>query len=60
MSKVSTTAIACRIEELHDIKQLALDLGREQRRTVPLWEVVRLLLDTYRQAPAAGRERTAT
>jgi hypothetical protein len=42
------TTIAVKRRDAADIKQLALDLGRQQGRTVPLWEVVRRLIDTYR------------
>ena len=54
----ATTAIACRIDELHDVKQIALDIGRQQNRNVPLWEAVRLLIDTYRKAVTGGEGNT--
>lgn len=58
--RTADTAISCRRSELADVKQLAIELGREQDRTVPLWEVLRLLLDTYRRGLAAQAERNST
>jgi hypothetical protein len=56
MSKTSTTAIACRREELNDVKELAVQLSKEQGRTVPLWEAVRVLLDSYQPPVPASSQ----
>jgi hypothetical protein len=50
------TTIAVRRRDAADVKQLALDLGRQQGRTIPLWEIIRMLLDSYRRGTATPAE----
>jgi hypothetical protein len=60
MSRQADTALSCRRDDLADIKQLAVELGRKQNRSVPMWEVLQMLIAYYRRGMAIEAARPSS